>query len=275
MRLLGTETDRRDNESCSPRRPDYMISIQDAGLSFDQREWVLRNVELEVSEGASVSILGPSGCGKSTLLRMAAGLLLPSSGQVFVGGESAEQYRRQQGGVAFVFQDPRLLPWRSVVDNIALPLELTGAPKSQRRAAAESAMRAVGLRKEDELKQPAMLSGGMRMRVSIARALVTEPSLILLDEPFAALDDLLREQLNELLIEIWTKRQPTMLFVTHNIAEAVYLSQQVVVIGGRPGRVATTIDVDRDFPRERQWKRSAQFAELVGATGDAMRSANP
>jgi len=205
------------------------------------------------------------------MLRLIAGLLAPSSGKVLVDGQSAEAHRKSQGDLAFVFQDPRLLPWRDVKQNIGLPLELKGVDRQVREEAVVNSMRLVELAEQDASKRPSMLSGGMRMRVSIARALVTTPKILLLDEPFAALDDLLREQLNETLLRIWKRRNTTTVFVTHNVAEAVFLSGRVVVLGGQPCGIQQVVEIPSDVERDRGWKRSGQFAELCGMVSDVMR----
>lgn len=250
-----------------------MIQLDQVDLAYNNIDAVLRGIELSIAEGQFVSLLGPSGCGKSTMLRLIAGLLAPSSGNVLVDGQSAEAHRKSQGDLAFVFQDPRLLPWRDVKQNIGLPLELKGVDRQVREEAVVNSMRLVELAEQDASKRPSMLSGGMRMRVSIARALVTTPKILLLDEPFAALDDLLREQLNETLLRIWKRRNTTTVFVTHNVAEAVFLSGRVVVLGGQPCGIQQVVEIPSDVERDRGWKRSGQFAELCGMVSDVMRGA--
>jgi len=190
----------------------------------------LDGIDLDVVEGSFVAILGPSGCGKSTLLRLISGLETPTAGTLDVRG------RGDGSKVAFVFQDAHLLPWRTVVDNVALPLELRGASKSEAQRLASAPLADVEL-SDALLRYPDELSGGMRMRVSIARALVTEPGLLLLDEPFAALDELTRQRLDERLRALWAKRRTTVLFVTHSLSEAVFLAERAVVLSKRPGRV--------------------------------------
>jgi NitT/TauT family transport system ATP-binding protein len=186
----------------------------------------VESMDLMVAPGELVSILGPSGCGKSTLLRIIAGLDHPTEGTVEVG----------RAGIAYVFQDAHLLPWRTVLENAALPLELAGVDRARRVRAARAALDKVGLGDAVE-RYPAQLSGGMRMRVSLARAMVTEPTLLLLDEPFAALDELTRQRLDEQLLELWQARGMTVIFVTHSTSEAVFLSQRAVVLSKRPGRI--------------------------------------
>jgi NitT/TauT family transport system ATP-binding protein len=202
-------------------------------------------VDLAVEAGSFTALLGPSGCGKSTLLRMIAGLDRPSSGTIDVGGVPAGD---RGVPIAFVFQDAHLLPWRDVLDNAALPLELAGVPRRQRHEAARAVLADVGLA-DAAGRVPAELSGGMRMRVSLARALVTRPRLLLLDEPFAALDELTRNRLDDRLRALWRERGTTVLFVTHSIVEAAYLAERAIVFSRRPASVA--VDRTLDLPAER------------------------
>ncbi len=238
-------------------------SIHVAGVSvrFATDRWVLQDIDLSVIAGEIVALLGPSGCGKSTLLRTIARLISPDSGTVTLqGGNSA----RRSSDLAYVFQDATLLPWRSVWENVRLPLEIgrrLDSNISSTRLITE-ALLAVGLMEQDWRKFPRHLSGGMRMRCSLARALVTDPSVLLLDEPFAALDDMLRTRMNELLLELWQARSRTMVFVTHNIAEAIYLSHRIAILG--QGKVAAWIENQLPFPRTRQLRSSMEFAQLFG-----------
>ena len=209
---------------------------------FDGKLVVIEGMDLEIAAGEFLAILGPSGCGKSTLLRMIAGLAPPDSGRISIEPDS-EPFQ-----TAFVFQDAHLLPWRNVLDNAALPLELMGVGRDERYAKARAALDQVSLFEAEE-RYPAQLSGGMRMRASLARALVTEPRLLLLDEPFAALDEITRFRLEVQLREMWSARGMTVIFVTHSISEAAFLADRAVVLGRRGG----TIKLDRrlDLPRER------------------------
>ena len=212
----------------------------------------LRDLNLAISRSQFVSIVGPSGCGKSTFLRLVAGLDAPTSGHLRVDGRDAL-------GLAFVFQDATLLPWRSVEHNITLPLEL------RREAAAErvaQTLELVGLT-DFAAAYPAQLSGGMRMRVSIARALVTRPQLLLLDEPFAALDEITRQRLNEELLRLWQEDGWTGLFVTHSVAEAVFLSQRVLVMSARPGRILADIPIPFAYPRTLHLRSTAEFVRIT------------
>ncbi|CAN5828540.1 ABC transporter ATP-binding protein [soil metagenome] len=211
-------------------------------------------MDLDVVAGEFVAILGPSGCGKSTLLRIIAGLDRPTAGDVSIQRPGAGRF-----DVAYVFQDAHLLPWRTVLSNVALPLELRGVERSRRREIATDALVKVGL--GDALERyPAQLSGGMRMRVSLARAMVTEPTLLLLDEPFAALDEITRQRLDEQLRELWLARGMTVIFVTHSTAEAVFLAERTVVMTKRPGRIVDDRPVDLPEHRNGELRATAEFA---------------
>ena len=248
---------------------DLMIRAQDLGIRFGDSQPVLQQVDLQIQANEFVSLVGPSGCGKSTLLRLVAGLLDPSEGKLVVSlGGGEEAVAGQQG---FVFQDPTLLPWRTVEDNIRLPLELQGASRNEQAEAVRRSLELIGLQPTDATKYPRMLSGGMRMRVSLARALVMQPRLLLLDEPFAALDDMLRQQLNEELLGIWQQHPCTAMFVTHNVAEAVFLSQRVLVMGKEPGRIVEVIDVPFAYPRAPDLRVEVEFAQLVGKVATSLR----
>ncbi len=233
------------------------IEIHELEKQFGSDSPVLAVDRLSIAPGEFVSLVGPSGCGKSTLLRLIAGLETPSSGMLQLD-ESTSAER------AFVFQDANLIPWRTARENVRLPLELRGSVSREDHAAIDAAIRMVGLQDADGKKYPRMLSGGMRMRVSLARALVTEPSILLLDEPFAALDDMLRNQLNEQILEIWQRQQWTGLFVTHNVAEAVFLSQRILVMQARPGRIVADMQVPFAYPRESSLRNDPEFASFCG-----------
>jgi NitT/TauT family transport system ATP-binding protein len=228
-------------------------------------------VNFGIGAGEFVSIVGPSGCGKSTLLRMIAGLITPTGGRITVGGRAPEEARQRDNRVAFVFQEPRLLPWRTVVENIGLPLELEGATTNERAAAAARSLDLIGLTGADGRKFPRMLSGGMRMRVSLARSLVTRPAVLLLDEPFGALDDMLRQQLNEELLRLWGAQGWTAVFVTHNVSEAVFLSRRIFVMSRGPGRIASETEVPFAFPRGPELRSEPEFARLTGVVTSQLR----
>jgi NitT/TauT family transport system ATP-binding protein len=219
---------------------------------FDNQVVAIENLSLEIQGGEFLAILGPSGCGKSTLLRIIAGLEKPSAGTL----ELPEARK------AYVFQDAHLLPWRNVLRNAALPLELMGQHRTRRSSAAQEALGQVGL--ADAVSQyPAQLSGGMKMRVSLARALVTQPDLLLLDEPFAALDEITRQKLDEQLRALWLRHRMTVIFVTHSTAEATFLANRAVVLSSRPARIVADLPIDLPENRPASLRSSARFAEIT------------
>jgi len=239
---------------------DVAVRLSAVRRVFDGGVVAVDGVDLEVRAGELVAILGPSGCGKSTLLRLVAGLDVPQGGEVEVPARSA-------GGaparISFVFQDAHLLPWRTVQRNVELPLELAGAARAARAEAAARRVAEVGLA-DAARRYPAQLSGGMRMRASLARALVTDPGLLLLDEPFAAVDEITRAYLDEQLLALWRARGVTVLFVTHSIAEAAFLAERVVVLSPRPARVVAEVAGLGDVPRNATLRREPAFHRLVG-----------
>lgn len=249
------------------------ITANEVGMVFRGGHTALRKLSFQLGCGEFVSFLGPSGCGKSTLLRLIAGLLTPTEGELLVAGQSPQVARKHLHRLAYVFQDANLLPWRNVFDNIRLPLELEGMEYRQQTQLVENSLRLIGLTPGDAQKRPAMLSGGMKMRVSLARALVTGPDLLLLDEPFGALDDLLRQQLNEELLRIWTQQNWTAVFVTHNVSEAVYLSQRIFVMGRSPGRVLQEVTVPFGPDRAADLRGEPEFARLCGQVSRFLREA--
>ncbi|RQP22951.1 ABC transporter ATP-binding protein [Piscinibacter terrae] len=229
-----------------------LISLKDVHKQFATGVVALQQVSIEVAEQEFVSLLGPSGCGKSTILRLVAGLDRPSSGQIMSPAMTSA------ADTAFVFQDATLMPWASVFDNVWLPLRLDGESRSASEARVLDALARVGL-KGFEKAFPAELSGGMRMRASIARALVTRPRVMLMDEPFAALDEFTRHKLNDDLLACWQAQRFATLFVTHSVLESVFLSQRVLVMGPRPGRVVAEVVIDEPYPRSASFRESPRY----------------
>ena len=229
----------------------------------------LQEIDLTIEPGEFVSLIGPSGCGKSTLLRVIGDLTPPSTGTVEVNGKSAPQARRDHD-YGMVFQDSVLFDWRTVSKNVALPLELLGYDRAKRKARVDEMLRLVELQGFGD-HHPWQLSGGMQMRVAIARALSFEPALLLMDEPFGALDEMTRERLNIELLEIWRRMRSTIVFVTHSISEAVFLSTRVVVMSPRPGRIAGTVAIDLPQPRTNDTREDPHFFELVTEVRELLR----
>ena len=240
---------------------------------FDKGVLALDGVSVEVEPGDFLAILGPSGSGKSTLLRLIAGLDAPQGGAVTVGVDR-EFMSCRRTAVAFVFQDAHLLPWRTVLQNAALPMELIGVSRAQALAYARPTIEQVGLVDAAD-RYPAQLSGGMRRRTSLARALVTDPSLFLLDEPFAALDEITRHRLDEQLRDLWARRRMTVIFVTHSINEAVFLAQRAVVLSRRPGRVLLDRRIELPDERTEELRTTAAFAREAHALYEALRGEEP
>jgi NitT/TauT family transport system ATP-binding protein len=250
------------------------IALQNVSMIFQaagggQSVQALDDVSLSIEPGELVSLIGPSGCGKSTLLRLIGDLLAPSSGSIQVNGKTPRQARlsREYG---IVFQQPVLYEWRSVTQNVQLPLEVMRVPAAERRRRAAELLELVGLT-EFSARYPWELSGGMQQRVSIARALSFRPSVLLMDEPFGALDEMTRERLNRELLNIWSETRTTIVFVTHSVAEAVFLSDRVVVMSPRPGRIEAVLDVDLARPRESQTRDAPAFFSLVAEVRHHLR----
>jgi NitT/TauT family transport system ATP-binding protein len=240
--------------------PDVRLDFAGVSKRFDDGTLALLPVSFSAQSGEFVAIVGPSGCGKSTLLRLTAGLTAPSTGTITVGSRN----------VGYVFQDPTLLPWRSVRRNVELLGELHGIPKAERRATAAAAIATVGLTGFED-KYPRALSGGMRMRASLARALTMSPGVFLFDEPFGAVDEITRERLNDELLALFQANPFTALFVTHSVTEAAFLSTRVLVMSERPGRILADLAVPFPYPRSPELRYDPEFAQVTGAIGAALR----
>jgi NitT/TauT family transport system ATP-binding protein len=236
-----------------------VIEVLSAEKSFPDGTRALAPIDLTVASGEFITLIGPSGCGKSTLLKLIANLLEPTDGRILWWRGNYDKLGSQGRRIAFVFQDPTLMPWARVEANVRLPLDLAGVGKEDSRPRVADALTRVGLQ-GFERHYPRQLSGGMRMRVSIARSLVTEPNLLLMDEPFGALDEITRNRLDADLLSLWWERKLTALFVTHSIYEAVFLSTRVVVISARPGRIFNVMTIDEPQPRDEGFRDSPRFA---------------
>ena len=243
------------------------LILQSIGKTFASGVTALDRVNLTVNEGDFMSLLGPSGCGKSTALRIIAGLSSPTSGVVDWRGPPL-----QQNDIGFVFQEPTLLPWASVYDNVWMPLRLRGVPRKAAQPQIAEVLERVHLT-GFENAVPRELSGGMKMRVSIARGLVTRPRILLMDEPFAALDEITRFKLNNDLLDLWQDRGFTVLFVTHSVFESVFLSNRITVMAAHPGRVFEELDIDVPYPRDAAFRTSTRYAELCRKTSDTLSRA--
>ena len=243
------------------------VSLRGVTKTYDNGVTALGPFDLAVRKGEFISLLGPSGCGKSTVLRLIAQLSAPSSGVVRVARHEREA---QPGhGIGFVFQEPTLMPWASVRENVRLPLKLGGVAKAEGRARADKALASVGLAEFAD-SFPRELSGGMKMRVSLARALVTDPDILLMDEPFAALDEITRFRLNNDLLAWWRALGKTVIFVTHSVFESVYLSQRVVVMTARPGRIQADLRIETVEPRGEAFRTSAAYSDYCRRVSAAL-----
>ncbi|CAM3226851.1 ABC transporter ATP-binding protein [Deinococcus saxicola] len=229
----------------------------------------LKDANLDIAQGEFVSLIGPSGCGKTTLLRLMADLITPTDGELLIGGKSPAQ-ARQERAYGYVFQAPALLEWRTVLNNVLLPLDVMNTPKAARQARAHEMLKLVGLEGFAN-RYPWQLSGGMQQRVSIARALAFDPGLLLMDEPFGALDEITREHLNGELLRLWQETGKTVVFVTHGISEAVFLSTRVVVMTSRPGKIEGVVDIDLPYPRNVETRESPRFFELATRVRELLR----
>jgi NitT/TauT family transport system ATP-binding protein len=237
-----------------------LIGIERVSKVYANGTVALSDVDLSVRQGEFVSLLGPSGCGKSTLLRLIAGLGQPSGGRIVWPLAGRDSVRAPPGELGFVFQDPTLLPWKTVRDNVFLPLKLAGRTRRETVERVDEALRMVGL-EGFAGSYPRELSGGMKMRVSIARALVTHPRVLLMDEPFAALDEITRFKLNDDLLRLWEAQRWTVVFVTHSVFESVYLSSRLVIMSARPGRISSDLAIGAPYPRGEAFRTSTAYNE--------------
>ena len=252
------------------------VEVLAAEKTYPNGTRALLPVDLTVREGEFVTLLGPSGCGKSTLLKMVAGLLQPSRGRLLLWRKPVDQAGAVAGGshrLSFVFQEATLMPWASVRSNVRLPLDLAGVPASEAAPRVQSALQLVGLDKFGD-SLPRELSGGMQMRASIARALVTQPQLLLMDEPFGALDEITRNRLDSDLLALWQRQKLTVIFVTHSIHEAVFLSQRVVVMAARPGRIVEEFLIEETHPRSADFRVSTAFSRHAKLLQDSLLNAS-
>jgi NitT/TauT family transport system ATP-binding protein len=259
---MNNTADARAELTASPQR--LAVDVRNVSLTFETADGkvdALSNVSLQIADGEFVSFIGPSGCGKTTMLRVIADLQQPTAGTLLVNGMSAEQARLERR-YGYVFQAPALFPWRTIEKNLKLPLEIMGFSDSEQKLRAARYLALVNLT-GFERKFPWQLSGGMQQRVSIARALSFDPALLLMDEPFGALDEIVRDHLNEQLLQLWDKTGKTVLFVTHSIPEAVFLSTKIVVMSPRPGRIIDIIDCN--FPRDRtlEIRETPEFLKIA------------
>jgi len=255
----------------SAARP-AIVSLSGVGKTFDNGTVALTGTDLAVGRGEFLSLLGPSGCGKSTILRLVAGLDEPTEGTISWHDRAEGRTARGDHEVGFVFQEPTLMPWARVFDNVWLPLRLKGIGRRQAEDRIMAALENVGLQDFRE-SFPRELSGGMKMRVSIARALATEPSVLLMDEPFAALDEITRFRLNDDLLRLWAEKDWTVIFVTHSVFESVYLSTRIAVMKGRPGRIVDGVTVDEPSPRDPSFRTSTKYADIARQTSHALHEA--
>ncbi len=266
-------SDTAGRNGAAANSPQLSVSVRGVSLTFQTRDGevqALSKVDLDIAEGDFVSLIGPSGCGKTTLLRVIADLERPNAGTVLVNGIASESARLQRH-YGYIFQAPALYPWRTIERNVALPLEIMGFDAAQRRERVERYLKLVNL-SGFERKYPWQLSGGMQQRASIARALSFDPALLLMDEPFGALDEIVRDHLNEQLLRLWDQTKKTVVFVTHSIPEAVFLSSKIVVMSPRPGRIIDIIACD--FPRDRtlEIRETPEFIKIAQRVRSGLRS---
>ena len=271
---MNTITDTLTAAQTAPKHQPSVVSVDNVAVAYHTPNGVfhaLSGVSLDVARGEFISLIGPSGCGKTTLLRLIADLAQPTSGRLQVNGGTPHQ-ARQDRSYGYVFQSPALYPWRTALSNVMLPLEIIGLSPTERRARASAALDAVGLTQAAG-RYPWQLSGGMQQRVSIARALSLQPDLLLMDEPFGALDEITRDKLNLHLTDLWRERNLTVIFVTHSIPEAVFLSTRVVAMSANPGRISRIIDCPFPQRRKLDLRNTPQFLEISQQVRDALSDA--
>ena len=245
-----------------------LLALENVEKRYDNGTLALQGVDLAIGAREFVSFLGPSGCGKSTALKMIAGLLQVTSGQIKWADNSADHAK----DISFVFQEPTLMPWAKVFENVWLPLRLKGISRTQAQPQVDAVLAKVGLGQFANV-YPRELSGGMKMRVSIARAMVTQPRLLLMDEPFAALDEMTRFKLNNDTLALWTAQQFTTIFVTHSVYESVYLSNRVIIMAARPGRVIADLKIDEPYPRTDAFRSTPRYAQWCVEVSQALQKA--
>jgi NitT/TauT family transport system ATP-binding protein len=256
----------------APAPPRALLKLAGVSKTFTNKTLALEGVDLTVRPGEFLTLLGPSGCGKSTLLKLIAGLGMPTTGSIDWPTSTYDALGDPDRLLGFVFQEPTLLPWRRVFDNVYLPLMLEGARRRDVRERIMEMLAQVGLARFADA-YPRELSGGMKMRVSIARAMVTNPRILLMDEPFAALDEITRTKLNNDLLELFAKKNLTVIFVTHSVYESVYLSSRVVVMSARPGRVSAEIPIGAPYPRNEDFRISSVYNDYCRRASEALRQA--
>ncbi len=258
--------------SAISRSGQPLVSIRSVSKKFSNGTLAVRDVDLDLHAGEFLSLLGPSGCGKSTLLRMIAGLGETSAGTIAWPSSTNSDARGHGGELGFVFQEPTLMPWATALANVVMPLKLKGVARAEAEAKARDMLDSVGLG-SFATAYPRELSGGMKMRVSIARALVTRPRLLLMDEPFAALDEITRHKLNDDLLRLWQSQRFTAVFVTHSVFESVYLSERIVVMAARPGRIMADLAVDAPYPRDEIFRTSSDYGALCRVASETLKRA--
>jgi NitT/TauT family transport system ATP-binding protein len=273
MTALASAKDTEMVENTNSASPNRVIDIENLSLTFETNDGpvhALSDIDLKIDEGDFVSFIGPSGCGKTTLLRVIADLEKPTAGSITVNGVSPEEARLNRA-YGYVFQSSALYPWRTIAKNVALPLEIMGLSREEQQERISRNMDLVNL-SGFEKKYPWQLSGGMQQRASIARALAVEPDLLLMDEPFGALDEIVRDHLNEQLLQLWAKTNKTVVFVTHSIPEAVFLSTKIVVLCPRPGRIYDVIDSNLPRDRSLDVRETPEFLKIAHRVRDGLRA---